>query len=129
MSPLFFFFMKQQMEIAEIERLINKHPLSASDKRAIRDAADAAGLRYTVRQGCRECYERLLLSLFEMADGRKLNASLDGWKFRNMRKSFQYNGTIYNNETIKGMKVGHLHPVILKANFVRAEEKSDGVIE
>ena len=108
------------MELAEIELLINKSALSTSDKKAIRAAADAAGLKYTVKQGCRDCYERLLLRLYELADGLELNTSLDGWKFRNTRMSFQHNGTVYNNETIKGLRVGHLHQVILKANFVRA---------
>lgn len=111
------------MNTFEIELLINKHSLTTNEKRAIREAADAAGLKYTVKQGCRDCYERLLLRLYELADGRELNTSLDGWKFRNTRMSFQHNGTIYNNETIKGLRVGHLHPVILKANFVRATEE------
>lgn len=111
------------MELAEIEHLINKSALSTGDKKAIRAAADAAGLKYTVKQGCRDCYERLLLRLYELADGLELNTSLDGWKFRNTRMSFQHNGTVYNNETIKGLRVGHLHPVILKANFVRATEE------
>lgn len=108
------------MELAEIELLINKPVLSYGDKKAIRAAADAAALKYTVKQGCRDCYERLLLRLYELADGKELNTSLDGWKFRNTRMNFQHNGMIYNNETIKGLRVGHLHPVILKANFVRA---------
>lgn len=111
------------MNIEEIEHLISKPALSVTDKKKIRDAADAAGLKYTVKQGCRDCYERLLLRLYELADGKELNASLDGWKFRNTRMSFQHNGVIYNNETIKGLRVGHLHPVILKANFVRATEE------
>lgn len=111
------------MELAEIELLINKPALSVSDKKAIRAAADAAGLKYTVKQGCRDCYERLLLRLYELSDGLELNTSLDGWKFRNARMSFMHNGTIYNNETIKGLRVGHLHPVIIKANFVRATEE------
>ena len=94
------------MELAEIELLINKSALSTSDKKAIRAAADAAGLKYTVKQGCRDCYERLLLRLYELADGLELNTSLDGWKFRNTRMSFQHNGVIYNNETIKGAACG-----------------------
>lgn len=109
------------MDINEIEYLVQKSALTSHEKRAIREAADAAGLTYTVRQGCRDCYERLLLRLYEAAADGALNTSLDGWRFKNPRQSFQHNGTIYNNETIKGLRVGHLHPVILKANFVRAE--------
>lgn len=111
------------MEIGEIEYLIQKPALTANEKRAIREAADAAGLKYTVRKGCRDCYERLLLRLYELAENKELNTSQDGWRFKNPRQSFQYNGVVYNNETIKGLRVGHLHPVILKANFVRAEKE------
>jgi hypothetical protein len=117
------------MDINVIEYLIQKSALTSSEKRASRDAADAAGLKYTVRKGCRDCYERLLLRLYELAGNKELNTSPDGWRFKNPRQSFQYNGVIYNNETIKGLRVGHLHPVILKANFVRAEkegEETDG---
>lgn len=113
------------MDINVIEYLIQKGTLTSHEKRAIREAADAAGLEYTVRQGCRDCYERLLLRLYEAASDGSLNTSLDGWKFRNIRQSFQHGGTIYNNETIKGLRVGHLHPVILKANFVKADEAKE----
>lgn len=111
------------MEIREIEYLIQKSALTTHEKRAIRDAADAAGLTYTFRKGCRDCYERLLLQLYELAEKKDLNTSPDGWRFKNPRQSFQYNGVVYNNETIKGLRVGHLHPVILKANFVHAEKE------
>ena len=111
------------MEIGEIEYLIQKSALTANEKHAIREAADAAGLKYTVRKGCRDCYERLLLRLYEAAADGALNTSPDGWRFKNPRQSFQYNGVIYNNETIKKLRVGNLHPVILKANFVRSEKE------
>lgn len=114
------------MEIGEIEYLIQKSALTANEKRAIREAADAAGLKYSVRKECRDCYERLLLRLYELAENKELNTSPDGWRFKNPRQSFQYNGVIYNNETIKGLLVGHLHPVILKANFVRSESADKG---
>ena len=113
------------MDINVIEYLMQKSALTSSEKRAIRDAADAAGLKYTIRQGCRDCYERLLLQLYELAEHKELNTSPDGWRFKNPRQSFQYNGTIYNNETIKGLRVGHLHPVIIKANFVRADKEGE----
>ena len=113
------------MDINVIEYLIQKSALTTHEKHAIREAADAAGLKYTVRKGCRDCYERLLLQLYEMAEKKELNTSPDGWRFKNPHQSFQYNGTIYNNETIKGLRVGHLHPVILQANFVRAEKREE----
>jgi hypothetical protein len=113
------------MNLKEIEILINKPALTVGDKKAIRAAADAAGLKYTVKQGCRDCYDKLLLRLYEMADGKELNTSLDGWRFRDARRSFLHNGIVYSNETIVGLRVGHLHPVILKANFVRAEKEGE----
>lgn len=108
------------MDLKEIEILINKPALTVSDKKAIRAAADAAGLEYTVKQGCRNCYDKLLLRLYEMSDGMELNTSLDGWRFRDARRSFRHNGIVYSNETIGGLRVGHLHPAIIKANFVKA---------
>lgn len=113
------------MDINVIEYLIQKAALTSGEKRAIREAADAAGLKYTVRQGCRDCHERLLLQLYELAEKKELNTSPDGWQFKNPHQSFQYNGTVYNNETIKGLCVGHLHPVILKANFERADKERE----
>ena len=113
------------MNINVIEHLIQKASLTSGEKRSIREAADAAGINYTVRKGCRECYERLLLRLYELAEKKKLNTSPDGWQFKNPRQSFQYNGTIYNNETIKGLCVGRLHPVILQANFERADKREE----
>lgn len=113
------------MDINVIEYLIQKPALTSSEIRSIREAADEAGLAYNIRQGCRDCYERLLLRLYELAEKKELNTSPDGWRFKNPRQSFQYNGTIYNNETIKGINVGHLHPVIIKANFVRADKEGE----
>lgn len=115
------------MELEVIEYLIQKSALTTNEKRAIREAANAAGLKHTVRKGCNDCYERLLLRLYEMAEKKKLNTSPDGWQFKNPHQSFQYNGTIYNNETIKGLSVGRLHPVIIQANFVRVEKKDKEV--
>lgn len=111
------------MDINRIEYLIQKSALTSREKRDIREAADAAGLQYTVRKGCGDCYERLLLRLYEMAEKKKLNTSPDGWQFKNPHQSFQYNGIVYNNETIKGLSVGRLHPVILQANFERVKKK------
>ena len=113
------------MEISEIEYLIQKSALTTHEKRAIREAADAAGLKYTIRQRCRDCYERLLIQLYELAEKKELNTSPDGWRFKDIRHSFQYGGVVYNNETIKGLNVGHLHPVIVKANFVRANKEGE----
>lgn len=113
------------MDINVIEYLIQKAALTSGEKRSIREAADAAGIQYTVRKGCRECYERLLIQLYELAEKKELNTSPDGWRFKNPRQSFQYNGTIYNNETIKELRVGRLHPVILQSNFVRAEKDTE----
>lgn len=113
------------MDINVIEYLIQKSTLTTNEKRSIREAADAVGLKYTVSKGCRDCYERLLLQLYELAEKKELNTSPDGWRFKNPHQSFQYNGTIYNNETIKGLSVGRLHPIIIQANFERADKREE----
>lgn len=120
-SPFVFFSIKD-MDARDIEIMINKTRLTAEDKKAIRKAADEEGLEYVVRQGCRNCYERLLLRLYEAKGGGEANVSLDGYRFRDARRSFRHNGVVYSNETIAGLRVGHLHPVIIKSNFVKVEE-------
>lgn len=120
-SP-FVFFYYLNMYTREIENLINKPRLTAEDKKAIRKAADEAGIEYVVKNGCRDCYDKLLLRLFEAKGGGEANVSLDGYRFRDARRSFRHNGIVYSNETIAGLRVGHLHPVIIKSNFVKVEE-------
>ena len=120
-SPFVFFSIKD-MDARDIEILINKTRLTAEDKKAIRKAADEEGLDYVVRQGCRNCYDKLLLRLYESKGGGEANVSLDGYRFRDARRSFRHNGIVYSNETIAGLRVGHLHPVIIKSNFVKVEE-------
>ena len=120
-SPFVFFSIKD-MDTRDIEILINKTRLTAEDKKAIRKAADEEGLEYMVRQGCRNCYDKLLLRLYEAKGGGEANVSLDGYRFRDARRSFRHNGIVYSNETIAGLRVGHLHPVIIKSNFVKVEE-------
>lgn len=110
------------MDTRDIEILINKSRLTADDKKAIRKAADDEGLEYVVRQGCRNCYDKLLLRLYEAKGGGEANVSLDGYRFRDVLRSFRHNGIVYSNETIAGLRVGHLHPVIIKSNFVKVEE-------
>ena len=110
------------MDTREIENLINKSRLTAEDKKAIRKAADEAELEYTVKQGCRDCYDKLLLRLYEAKGGGEANVSLDGYRFRDTSRSFRAGNVVYSNETIAGLRVGHLHPVIIKSNFVKVEE-------
>lgn len=110
------------MDARDIEILINKSRLTAEDKKAIRKAADEEGLDYVVRQGCRNCYDKLLLRLYEAKGGGEANVSIDGYRFRDTKRSFRHNGIVYSNETISGLRVGHLHPVIINSNFVKVEE-------
>lgn len=118
----FFFLLLEYMDTREIENLINKPRLTSEDKKAIRKAADEAGIEYVVKQGCRDCYDKLLLRLYEANGGSEANVSLDGYRFRDTKRSFRAGNVVYSNETISGLRVGHLHPVIIKSNFVKVEE-------
>lgn len=119
-SPSSFFYLN--MDTRDIEILINKPRLTAEDKKAIRKAADDEGLEYTVKQGCRDCYDKLLLRLYEANGGGEANVSIDGYRFRDTARSFRAGNVVYSNETISVLRVGHLHPVIIKSNFVKVEE-------
>ena len=117
-----FFFIVKRMDTRDIEILINKPRLTAEDKKAIRKAADDEGIEYVVRQGCRDCYDKLLLKLYEAKGGSRVNVSIDGYRFRDTKRSFRCNGIVYSNETIAGLRVGMLHPSIIEANFVKEEQ-------
>ena len=58
----------------------------------------------------------------EAKGGGEANVSLDGYRFRDTSRSFRAGNVVYSNETIAGLRVGHLHPVIIKSNFVKVEE-------
>lgn len=110
------------MDIDRVEELIAKPVLSVGDKKEIREAADAAGIEYVIKQGCRDCYEKLLVRLYEIAD-KSCAVSLDGYMFRRRSMAFRVGGVLYSNATISKQRVGNLHPVIIKAKFVRATEE------
>lgn len=111
------------MTIDRINELIARRTLTAQEREEVRDAADKAGIQYTVKRGCRTCYETILLKLYE-AQVRDLNTSVDGYRLKRASISFKIGGTIYNNESIKDFSVGYLHPVIVSTYFVKVE--SDG---
>lgn len=113
-----------KMEKGRIERLLNKARLTADDRAEIRREADGMGITYTVKKGCRKCYERILLKMYEAMTEVPASVSLDGWSLKDTRQSFRVGGKLYNNETIKTMRIGILHPLVLNRFFVKVE--SDG---
>lgn len=116
------------MTIERINELINRRTLTTAEREEVRNAADAAGIKYTVKRGCRTCYETILLKLYE-AQVRDLNTSVDGYRLKRAAYSFKIGGMVINNETIKDMEVGHLHPVIVSTYFVKVEDDgTDGEV-
>lgn len=114
------------MTIERINELITRRALTTAEREEIRGAADNAGIKYTVKKGCRTCYENILLKLYE-AQAQDLNTSVDGYKLKRASISFRLGDTVYNNETIKRLNVGHLHPIIISTYFVEVgKEESDG---
>lgn len=108
-----------------IQELIDKQKLTAKDKDEIKFAADVAGIEYTIKGGCRDCWEKVLVKLYEHESAQAAPAvSLDGWRLRNPSVNFEHRGRVYNNATITQMEVGGLHPHILNTYFVK--EAKDG---
>ena len=112
------------MERERIEKLLNKARLTADDRAEIRREADNMGISYTVKKGCRSCYERILLKMYDQMTQEPASVSIDGWSLKDTRQSFRVGGKLYNNETIKAMRIGMLHPLVLNRFFVKVE--SDG---
>lgn len=112
------------MERERIEKLLNKARLTADDRAEIRREADGMGIKYTVKKGCRKCYERILLKMYEAVTEMPAEVSLDGWSLKDPRQSFRVGGKLYNNETIKTMRIGMMHPFVLNRFFTKVN--SDG---
>lgn len=114
------------MTITRVEELLNKQSFNAAEKAEIKASADDLGITYTIKQGCRNCYEKLLLQIYETlkAGGAVsvLNVSLDGWRFKNSGLNFRFFGELYNNETIKDKEIGRLNPFILSVYFDKVNE-------
>lgn len=110
-----------------IEELIAKKPLTQQEKAEIREAADGMGIEYTIKQGrkCRECYEKLLLKLYEAMPTEAI-ASLDGFVMRDPRHSFVCLGQLWSNALMAGRNVGTLHPSVRDAYFVKVKKEEEG---
>ena len=115
------------MEIKEIEKLIEKKRLTAEDKAAVREEADRLGIAYTLKQGCCQCWDKLLLKIYDAHREEVAAAvSLDGYRLKNPLHGFRtYNGELFDNTTVTGKVVGKLHPAIVREYFVKVEIKNE----
>lgn len=115
------------MEINEIERLIEKKRLTADEKASVKAEADRLGIAYTVKQGCRSCYDKLLLRIYDAHREEVAAAvSVDGYRLKNPLHGFRtHNGELFDNNTIAGKVVGKLHPHIVRDYFVKVETETE----
>jgi hypothetical protein len=115
------------MELKDIERLIEKKRLTAEEKTAVKEEADRLGIAYTLKQGCRQCYDRLLLKLYDAHREEVAAAvSVDGYRLKNPLHGFRtYNGELFDNITVAGKVVGKLHPAIVREYFVKVETETE----
>lgn len=115
------------MELKEIERLIEKQRLTSEDKAAVKAEADRLGIAYTLKQGCRQCWDKLLLKIYD-AHREEVTAavSVDGYRLKNPLHGFRtYNGELFDNNTVAGKVVGKLHPSIVREYFVKVETETE----
>lgn len=119
------------MDIERIEYLIRKRSLTVAEKTEIREAADAEGIEYTIsKDRCRECYEKILLKLFEKKSAFvNFNVSKDGYRLRNMLEDITVRGIRICNATIADIEVGQFSPVVIKQFFVKNEDRSQADAE
>lgn len=119
------------MELKDIERLIEKQRLTAEEKSAIKAEANRLGIAYTLKQGCRQCYDKLLLKIYDAhRDEVSAAVSLDGYRLKNPLHGFRtYNGELFDNTTVAGKVIGKLHPSIVREYFVKVETDTDTEIK
>lgn len=115
------------MEINEIEKLIEKKRLTADEKAAVKAEADRLGIAYILKQGCRSCYDNLLLKIYDAhRDEVAAAVSVDGYRLKNPLHGFRtYNGELFDNNTVAGKVVGKLHPSIVREYFVKVETEPE----
>lgn len=115
------------MEIKEIERLIEKQRLTAEDKAEVKAEADRLGIDYNLKQGCRQCWDKLLLKIYDAHREEVAAAvSVDGYRLKNPLHGFRtYNGELFDNTTVAGKVVGKLHPAIVREYFVKVETETE----
>lgn len=106
---------------------MEKQRLTAEDKAAVKAEADRLGIAYTLKQGCRQCWDKLLLKLYD-AHREEVTAavSLDGYRLKNPMHGFRtYNGELFDNKTVAEKVVGKLHPSVVRDYFVKVETESE----
>lgn len=108
------------MEQSRIEYFINKKALTAKEKKEIRDAADELGIRYKVKHGCGNCYETLLLRIYEQTS-KDVNRSKDGYVLKKVSETFMFNGMKVGNDNISELEVGKFNKAIISRYFVKCE--------
>lgn len=112
------------MEQSRIEYFINKKALTAKEKKEIRDAADELGIKYKVKQGCGNCYETLLLRIYEQT-AKEVNRSKDGYALKKVSETFMFNGMKVGNENISELEVGKFNKAIVSRYFVKCEPEQE----
>ena len=121
------FLTKKNMELKDIEILIEKQRLTAEEKTAVKKEADRLGIAYTLKQGCRQCWDKLLLKIYDAHREEVAAAvSVDGYRLKNPLHGFRtYNGELFDNTTVTGRVVGKLHPAIVREYFVKVETETE----
>lgn len=110
------------MTTDDIEILINKNSLTQSEKKSIKDEADRLGIAYNIRQGCRDCYDKLLLKIYDKVRSVTSSVSIDGYRFKMPGDSFRtYCGEIFNEATLPEKVVGRLHKSIIDDRFIKVD--------
>lgn len=109
------------MERERIEYLIEKGALTPDEKSEIEQAAKELGLSYTINHGCRECYDKLLLRLYEF-EAPQPNVSPDGYRLKNTTANLTIGGKVVNNATIKAVEVGKFSKKVIQKYFEDYED-------
>lgn len=101
---------------------MQKTQLLQEEKAEITAAADAAGIKYRIKNGCTSrCYEQILVQLYEMSQPER-NVSRDGWRLKSALCAFALQGRVINNANIVDLNVGSLHPLVQDTFFEKVTD-------
>lgn len=100
------------MNIERIEELLLKDKFSNEDKAEIKAAAEAAQAGIVFRDGCRRCYEKALLKLYELETNASAEevVSLDGYALKVPSLRLRVGGQVVSVANLADIRVEENFP-------------------
>lgn len=116
------------MKIERIEELLLKDKFSNGDKEEIKAAAEAAQAGIVFHDGCRRCYEKALLKLYELETNASAAevVSLDGYVLKVQSLRLRVGGLVVSVANLASIRVEENFPPMAVQFLFKKIETTEG---